>query len=287
MLPFAISPVELLAVQTAAPTEQPPQLYPMYLLIIGAAVGAAAQRTLLRNLSPWTSMLAGIIGSFIGGYLGIFVLGHSKIGPNNIAFGGGLVGAIVALTITWLIKRPADSGKAAPLPAAKDPPITISPGPSHSHVREELAGKPLPRISPQASRTSSGDIFISYASADRSFAQSLAKALQDDGWSVWWDRVIPPGKSFDAVIEEALDAAKCVIVLWSKSSVASDWVKVEAAEAARRHILIPAIIDSTTIPLEFRRIQAASLVDWTGSADHLGFQSLVTSIAELATKHKP
>jgi|SRR6516164_149019 hypothetical protein len=95
------------------------------------------------------------------------------------------------------------------------------------------------------------------------------------------DRVIPPGKSFDAVLEQALDAAKCVVVLWSSSSVTSDWVKVEASEAARRRILTPALIANVTIPLEFRRIQAASLVDWTGSTDHPGFQSLTTSVREL------
>jgi len=64
------------------------------------------------------------------------------------------------------------------------------------------------------------DIFISYASEDRERARLLADALSQNGWSVWWDRTIPPGKEFDQVIEEALDAAKCVVVLWSKTSTA-------------------------------------------------------------------
>ncbi|HEY6250937.1 MAG TPA: toll/interleukin-1 receptor domain-containing protein, partial [Candidatus Angelobacter sp.] len=90
---------------------------------------------------------------------------------------------------------------------------------------------------------------------------------------------IPPGRSFDQVIEEALTMAKCVIVLWSKASVASDWVKVEAADAAKRHILIPALIDHVTIPLEFRRLQAADLVGWQGASQHAGMQLLLNSIA--------
>ena len=62
------------------------------------------------------------------------------------------------------------------------------------------------------------DIFISYASADRERAKVIAEALAARGFSVWWDRVIPPGRQFDEVIEVAVDASRCVVVLWSKTS---------------------------------------------------------------------
>jgi TIR domain len=124
------------------------------------------------------------------------------------------------------------------------------------------------------------DIFISYASADRERARLLADALSQKGWSVWWDRTIPPGKEFDQVIEEALDAAKCVVVLWSKTSTASSWVKTEAAEAMRRKILVPALIDETKIPLEFRRLQAADLSQWQGEHSHPELEKFSRSIEE-------
>ncbi|MBV9295028.1 MAG: toll/interleukin-1 receptor domain-containing protein [Acidobacteriaceae bacterium] len=57
------------------------------------------------------------------------------------------------------------------------------------------------------------DIFISYASADRSRIRPLVNALQQQGWSVWWDRTILAGKTFDQVIEAALADARCVVVL--------------------------------------------------------------------------
>jgi hypothetical protein len=106
------------------------------------------------------------------------------------------------------------------------------------------------------------EIFISYARADRERAEKLAQALGQHGFSVWWDREIPPGRTFDEVIEEALSDARCVVVLWSRESVKSEWVKTEAAEAAKRRILVPILADEVTIPLEFRRVQSARLTDW-------------------------
>lgn len=125
------------------------------------------------------------------------------------------------------------------------------------------------------------DIFISYASADREKAKLLAGALEQKGWTVWWDRKIPPGKTFSQVIKEALDNAKCIVVLWSNESVNSDWVQNEAAEGARRKILVPAFIEDVEIPFEFRRIQAAQLFDWDGISEQAEFELLVKSISSL------
>ena len=120
------------------------------------------------------------------------------------------------------------------------------------------------------------DIFISYASADRDRARVLADALATQGWSVWWDRTIPPGRQFDEVIEEELAAAGCVVVLWSKASVASSWVKTEAADARDRRILVPVLIEDVKLPLEFRRMQAADLSQWRSGPPQSGelFQAI-------------
>ena len=125
------------------------------------------------------------------------------------------------------------------------------------------------------------DVFISYASQDRPRAKLLAEALQLQGWSVWWDRNIPPGKRFDDVIKEALDSAKCIVVLWSQASADSDWVKEEAAEGQRRGILVPALIDDVTIPFGFRRLQAARLVGWRNESENPEFHEFTAAIAAL------
>ena len=92
----------------------------------------------------------------------------------------------------------------------------------------------------------------------------------------------PPGKSFDEVIEHALDRAQCIVVLWSKTSAASRWVRLEASEGANRGILVPALIeDDVKIPLEFRRLQAAKLADWHGEPGHDQLAMLKAAVAEL------
>lgn len=128
------------------------------------------------------------------------------------------------------------------------------------------------------------DIFISYASANRESAQLLANALEDEGWSVWWDRTILPGKIFDKVIEQALDEAKATMVLWSSASVASDWVREEIADAARKGTLVPVLIEEVAIPLGFRRFQAASLFEWDADRNDPEFQKLLTALVGVTGK---
>jgi beta-lactam-binding protein with PASTA domain len=129
------------------------------------------------------------------------------------------------------------------------------------------------------SRTpATGRIFISYSSADRERAKQFAEALESQGCSVWWDRHIAAGQTFDEVIEEALTTATCVVVLWSSTSVKSDWVKTEASEAASRGMLVPALIDKVKIPLEFRRVQAADLTRWDGRVDDPEFQLFLRAV---------
>lgn len=125
------------------------------------------------------------------------------------------------------------------------------------------------------------DIFISYSSEDRERVIPVVRALEAHGWSVWWDRIIPPGKTFSRVIEEALGAARSLIVLWTATSIKSDWVSNEAAEGARKKILIPALLDEVEIPFEFKRIQAANLIDWRGGTDHAGYQQLIKALTDL------
>ena len=129
------------------------------------------------------------------------------------------------------------------------------------------------------------DIFISYNNKDKAKAELFARAFERESWSVFWDKAIPPGKTFDQYINEQLEAAKCVVVLWSEGSVNSDWVKEEAQRGVQRKILVPVFISKVTPPLGFGRIEAAELFDWQGDTSEVEFQNLLKAIEALIRHH--
>jgi TIR domain len=125
------------------------------------------------------------------------------------------------------------------------------------------------------------DIFISYAKQDRPQAQIFAQALKRHGWSTFWDQTIPAGKSWRDTIEKELKETRCVIVLWSRNSVESFWVREEAENARRRHILVPVLIEDDEPPLGFQSIQAASLANWDGKEPNQVFLKLIADVEAL------
>lgn len=121
------------------------------------------------------------------------------------------------------------------------------------------------------------DIFVSYDDLDRARVRQLVEALEARGWSVWWDHRISTGDSFALVIERELEAAACVIVAWTRTSVDSDWVRAEASEARKRGKLVPVLLDDVTPPMPFGQIHAADLVDWD-EPGHPGFAKLIADL---------
>lgn len=125
------------------------------------------------------------------------------------------------------------------------------------------------------------DLFISYASEDRPWAKILAEALRQEKWDVWWDRTIPAGRRYHKVIEDALEEARCVLVVWSHNSVESDWVRAEAGSGMARDALVPVSIDDSEPPLVFQQLQTANLSDWSGDRDDPLYRKLVRDIGSL------
>ena len=124
-------------------------------------------------------------------------------------------------------------------------------------------------------------IFLSYASEDRDRARAIAVDLEALGWAVWWDHRLQAGKTFAGVIESEIKKAGCVLVLWSKASISSRWVRDEANEGLERGVLVPVLIDAVAPPMGFRSIHAADLIGYQGDPTSPGFRQLVSDLTAL------
>lgn len=140
---------------------------------------------------------------------------------------------------------------------------------------EENAGIPIRKESSSVLKT---DVFVSYSRKDLNRVEPIVRELQKQGWSVFWDLEIPPGETWRSYIKKRLDESRCVLVVWSLSSINSDWVIAEADEAKKRGILVPVLLDAVERPFGLNHIQAADLSDWSANVPHSKFRQCVQSI---------
>ncbi len=126
-------------------------------------------------------------------------------------------------------------------------------------------------------------IFISYARADRAQVAPMVPALTAQGYDVWWDAQIEGGAGFAKTIEAKLEAADAVIVVWSATSILSDWVRDEAAFARDHKRIVPVTIDGTEPPLGFRQYHTVDLSKWRGSAEAPEITNIVAGITGITT----
>jgi TolB-like protein len=126
--------------------------------------------------------------------------------------------------------------------------------------------------------TSAPDIFLSYNREDQARAKLFAEAFEGQGFKVWWDVGLRTGEAYDEVTETALRTAKAVVVLWSKKSVQSRWVRAEATLADRNKTLVPCMIEPCERPIMFELTQTAELGHWDGAPTDKAWLAFVTDV---------
>ncbi len=129
------------------------------------------------------------------------------------------------------------------------------------------------------------DVFISYSRSDAGIARIFAAALEAQGLSVWWDDALCSGDTFDETIERALKQAKAVVVLWSKTSVVSRWVRAEATLADRNNTLVPVMIEACERPIIFELTHAADLAHWQGASDDVAWLAFVADVSRFVDRN--
>jgi eukaryotic-like serine/threonine-protein kinase len=128
------------------------------------------------------------------------------------------------------------------------------------------------------------DIFLSYSREDQATARRYAQAFEREGFGVWWDVALNPGETFDKVTEQALRDARAVVVLWSRHSVDSRWVRSEATQADRYGTLVPVTIEACDRPILFELSHTADLTGWNGDSADARWRTLVDGVRRLVGK---
>lgn len=132
------------------------------------------------------------------------------------------------------------------------------------------------------------DIFISYSRKDHELVAKLVYLLEWYGYTVWWDiESLRSGEDFSQVIKKAIDDVKCVIVLWSKHSVQSKWVRAEAQIAENADKILPVLKDSNTanfIPTPFNILHSESLDSWVGNPQNRQFHRLLEAVEHFCSQ---
>lgn len=102
--------------------------------------------------------------------------------------------------------------------------------------------------------------FISYSGHDQRFVENLYQDLRKEGVLCWYaPKSLKAGEKFPAYITEAVQSREKVLVVLSKDSLDSDWVKQEVMLARQkegngeREVLLPIRLDSTILN---------STIDW-------------------------
>jgi TolB-like protein/Tfp pilus assembly protein PilF len=121
-------------------------------------------------------------------------------------------------------------------------------------------------------------IFFSYSRDDRARAVPIIRLIEEAGFSVWWDGLLGGGERFSRTTEEALDRARAVVVLWSKTSIVSHWVQDEATRGRDRQVLVPLSLDGTLPPLGFGQFQAIDLSKSKMTSGDPAIQQLVRAL---------
>ena len=130
------------------------------------------------------------------------------------------------------------------------------------------------------------DVFISYARSTEKQAQAAAGSLRSLGYSVWFDEELPTHRAYTDVIEEELEAAKAVLVIWSAEAVRSQWVMSEANRARAADKLVQMAIDGARLPMPFDQIQCAELKGWSGDTEVRDWARIIASITDLVGTRK-
>jgi hypothetical protein len=119
-----------------------------------------------------------------------------------------------------------------------------------SRLWEERLEKKQTSLLTSTASIIAGRVFISYSSQDKEFASMLEKKLESSGFKCWRDEHSLLSGRITKQIQRAMTENDVVLVVLSKSSLSSDWVRWEVSSArnlekiSAHDVICPITIDS-------------------------------------------
>jgi len=113
---------------------------------------------------------------------------------------------------------------------------------------------------------------ISYGRADKKRVRRLAALLKSRGYTVWWDADLEYGEAYRARILKEIAVARTVVVIWSFTSINSDWVRAEAERAKAGNKLLPTkvkALPASDIPIPFSELNTPDIENLAALADQI------------------
>jgi hypothetical protein len=104
------------------------------------------------------------------------------------------------------------------------------------------------------------EVFISYSRDDKKKVADLVDRLRNSGVNVWWDPQLTPGSQWTTEVEDRIKNSSSVVIVWSRRSIASFFVKAEAMLALNLDKARPVRIDEVPPPFPFETIHAHDLL---------------------------
>src|SRR5689334_13514321 len=99
-------------------------------------------------------------------------------------------------------------------------------------------------------------VFISYSHADKMFVDKLAAHLVKHNTHVWLDRwELNVGDSILNHVQQAIQESDALLIVLSKTSVASEWCKKELNAGLMRELdekrvlVLPVLMENCEIPI--------------------------------------
>ena len=128
----------------------------------------------------------------------------------------------------------------------------------------------------------SPQIVIRHAPQDQVTARRLRDALEHQGFDVADDLDLDVEQAVGAHprrgIADALNAARCVVVLWSNAARGSKAVRLGARVARLAGKLVPVRLDSAELPPDLGDARPADLSGWHGDVVHPEFRRLTEAL---------